>query len=267
MIGFWFCKLEKMSIPKYEYSKVYEQDFFPRKYLTELYSTLYGAAESGELFLFSLKTIIELSKSLPDKIERALDFGCGPVVQGLMSVAERIQSEVIYSDYARGNLDEIEKWMAKTDDFFSFLHFSTVHAEATRSTPEKLEAALRSKFKGTMSSDIFVDDIMPLNKGKKFDYIFTSMCIEGCCTTQADYDNGIAKLAELLTPGGFVIQYCVLNQDDYQLGDVTIPSLNLSFEDAKDAWAKAGCAIVETRHLPNIAPGVEVGVCTFRVRK
>jgi len=88
-----------------------------------------------------IRTIIELSGKLPNKMERALDFGCGPVVPGLMSVAERIQSAV-YSDYVNANLKEIEKWMANTDDCFSFLPFSTAHAEATGSTPEKIEAAI-----------------------------------------------------------------------------------------------------------------------------
>ena len=88
--------------------------------------------------MFSVKTFIELSKHLPDKIERALDFGCGPVVQGLMSVAQRIQSEVVYSDYVLANLEEIEKWMANADDCFSFRGFSTTYAQATGSTPEKI---------------------------------------------------------------------------------------------------------------------------------
>ena len=63
------------------------------------------------------------------------------------------------------------------------------------------------------------------------------------------------------------MQFCVLNQKEYDLDGVKIPSLYVSFEDAKAAWVKAGCVIVEIRHLPNIAPGKEIGVCTILARK
>jgi len=255
-----------MSPSKYEYSKAYKRDFDPRQYLTDFYSTLEGDFEEGESLNFRLKTIIEFSGKLPNKIERALDFGCGPLVEGLMSVAEKIQSAVL-SDYVSENLKEIEKWMANTDDCFSVRPFSGVHAEATGSTPEKIEAALRSSFKGTMSCDILAEEILPLNKGNLFDYIFTALCIESCCTTKADYDNGIKKLSKLLTPGGFAIQYCVLHQTEYELRNVKRSVLPITFEDAKDAWVKAGCVIVESRYFPNIVPEDERGVCTLLVRK
>ena len=55
------------------------------------------------------------------------------------------------------------------------------------------------------------------------------------------------------------MQFCALNQKEFDLDGVKIPSLCVSFEDAKAAWVKAGCVIVETRHLP----GNEIGVCSI----
>ena len=118
-----------------------------------------------------------------------------------------------------------------------------------------------------MECDVFQDDMLPSNKGEPFDFIYTSFCIEGSCTNMEDYNSGISKLAKLLNPGGYAIQFCVLKQHHYQCNGITIPSLYVAYEQAKESWLNAGCTIVESKDLPSIEEGNEIGVCFILATK
>ena len=90
-------------VEKYDYSKVYVESFDPRKYLEEFYSTTEGIDKEGGLFLFGFDGLLEFVHLLPEKMDKALDFGCGPCVHGMLAVTDKIGS-VIFADYVPANL-------------------------------------------------------------------------------------------------------------------------------------------------------------------
>ena len=92
-----------MEEKKYKNSHAYLGSFNPRKYLQEFYSTLQGSVNEGDLISFDIQSNIALSNMLPKKLGKALDFGCGPVVIGLMPVVEKVES-ILYADYVEANL-------------------------------------------------------------------------------------------------------------------------------------------------------------------
>ena len=87
----------------YKNSNAYVTNFNPRKYLEAFYSTLTGSAQEGDMLPFLIQSKIELSSMLPGGLGKALDFGCGPVVIGLMPVVDKVDS-ILYADYVPANL-------------------------------------------------------------------------------------------------------------------------------------------------------------------
>ena len=92
-----------MDENRYKYSHAYLSTFNPRNVLQNFYSSLQGSESYGEMFVFNLKSNIALSNMLPKKLGKALDFGCGPVVVGLMPIVEKVES-ILYADFVDGNL-------------------------------------------------------------------------------------------------------------------------------------------------------------------
>lgn len=88
---------------KYKNSHAYVTDFNPRKYMEEFYSSLKGS-EEGDMLEDLFQANIELSNMLPTEgLGKALDFGCGPVVLGVMPVADKVDS-ILFADYVPANL-------------------------------------------------------------------------------------------------------------------------------------------------------------------
>ena len=93
-----------MDENKYKYSHAYLGTFNPRNFLQDFYSSLQGSVNYGEMEVLNLQSNIALSNMLPKKLGKALDFGCGPVVIGLMPVVEKVES-ILYADFVDGNLE------------------------------------------------------------------------------------------------------------------------------------------------------------------
>ena len=89
---------------KYKNSHAYVTDFNPRKYMEEFYSTLKGSEQEGDMLKDLFQANIEFSNKLPTEgLGQALDFGCGPVVLGMMPVADKVDS-IFFADYVPANL-------------------------------------------------------------------------------------------------------------------------------------------------------------------
>ena len=143
--------------------------------------------------------------------------------------------------------------MSNSDKSFNQSHFSCEVSKHIGIQPDEIERKLRSKFRGTIECNALADDVLPSlkNEEKQFGYIYTSKCLEACCSNKHDYDQGITKLVNMLTDDGYAMQVSVLNQEEYECNGKMIPSLSVNYEEAKDAWIKAGCTIVDSKHFPS----------------
>ena len=159
--------------------------------------------------------------------------------------------------------------MSNSDTRFNQSHFSREFSKHIGISSNEIERKLQSKFQGTVKCDALADNVLPLSsEEEKFGYIYTSLCLEGCCSNKLDYEQGIVKLANLLSDDGYILQICVLDQHEYECNGKMIPSLSVSYEEAKNAWIKAGCTIVGSKHLPNITEGTsKIGLCGILVKK
>lgn len=160
--------------------------------------------------------------------------------------------------------------MSNSDTCFNQSHFSREVSKHLTISSDEIQSKLRSKFKGAIECNALADDVLPslADEEKQFGYIYTSLCLEGCCSYKYDYDQGIMKLANLLTYDGYCIQICVSNQDEYACNGKIIPSLAVTYEEAKDAWINAGCTIIDSKHFPSVGGDVsKIGLCVILVRK
>ena len=160
--------------------------------------------------------------------------------------------------------------MSNSDTSFNQSHFSYEVSKNIGIQPDEIERKLRSKFKGTIECNALADDVLPSlkNEEKQFGYIYTSLCLEGCCSNKHDYDQGITKLVNMLADDGYAMQVCVLNQDEYECNGKMIPSLCVKYEEAKDAWIKAGCIIIDSKHFPSVDGIVsKIGLCVILAKK
>ena len=96
---------------KYKNSHAYITDFNPRKYMEEFYSTLKGSEQEGDMLKDLFQTNIEFCSMLPNAgLGKALDFGCGPVVLGMLPVVDKVDS-ILFADYVPANLKVCNRFL------------------------------------------------------------------------------------------------------------------------------------------------------------
>ena len=81
---------------------------------------------------------------------------------------------------------------------------------------------LKRKIKSFVPCDVFKTSIVELKSDdidKPFDVVSTSVCLESCATSEAQYKNIVAELCKLLKPNGYLFMNGVLEGTFYFIGN------------------------------------------------
>ena len=135
---------------------------------------------------------------------KVLDYGCGPTVfhqAGAVPYADQI----VFADYTAQNRQVVQLWLdrdPRAPDWNMFFEYAVVQLERKeKEEVVKRQEALRRI--GKVAACNLLDDqtIEPQYKGP-YDVIFISQCLCCVCFTPQEYETAIAKISQLLKPGG-----------------------------------------------------------------
>jgi SAM-dependent methyltransferase len=149
---------------------------------------------------FFTQTFSKCEKNL-----RILEYGCGPVIMHLIS-AVPVATEIVMADKVPECLQEVDRWVNGNPQAFDWTaHFDHVvqilEGKGEREARER-EKELRKAIKATVQCDIFQDSPIEAGYEGPYDIVMSNQCIDGASKSLKEFQAGVAKLAQLLKPGG-----------------------------------------------------------------
>lgn len=143
---------------------------------------------------------------------RLLEFGGGPVILPLISAAPFV-SEIVFSDYAERNRNEVQLWKDHAPSAHDWMPYIRHVVNKLDGNPDyeaavARERILRNRLQYIVSCDINADEENLLGceaVRKPFDIISVNACVEAAVDSHSQYLACLAKLKTLLKPGGLMI--------------------------------------------------------------
>ncbi|XP_064646998.1 nicotinamide N-methyltransferase-like [Lineus longissimus] len=172
---------------------------------------------------------------------RLLDVGSGPSIYSVISAGIR-SSEIVCSDYATQNLDEILKWVNGDPDAHNWQRcFEYVCTLEGKSDEWKLrQDHIRQSIKRVVPCDVHqANPLAPLVL-EPFDVITSSLCLEAACSDESSYRSAVKHVTSLLKPGGMLFMAGVLGETFYYVGKKKFKAFPLSNEIIESAFAEVG---------------------------
>lgn len=136
---------------------------------------------------------------------RILEYGCGPVIMHLIS-AVPVAYEIVMADKVPECLQEVDRWVNGDPQAFDWTaHFDhvvqTLEGKGEREARNR-EEELRKAIKATVQCDIFQDNPIEAGYEGPYDIIMSNQCIDGASKSLEEFQAGVAKVVQLLKPGG-----------------------------------------------------------------
>ena len=178
---------------------------------------------------------------------KVLDYGSGPVVQNVISIAA-FAAEIVFSDIFPSNREAVQKWLDRDADAFDWSpHFDYVVKTLEGKTEE--EARQREERMRKISKVVFCDSLSEnmIESGYEgpYDIILQCACLESSCGTKERYEQAMKGLISLLKPGGWLIDCATDSKVDtfhlkYQVGVEKHGYMSLSGDYVVSVMKKCG---------------------------
>jgi len=210
-----------------------------REYLETYYSDLMGD---------TYETLNFLSRELKNDgrvYEKAIEFGAGPTLFGMLAIMPYMRS-VDIAEYLPQNLKEIEKWVKNEEGAFNwqtatkYLLNINKH-EITKTVIESYENDLRRKIKNLLPCDISKPKPL-LDHNDKYDLLLSLFCADSCTDSKTEWMHYMHNLLNIVEPNGTILIGALKNCKSYRVGNKFFPCANISEKDIEQFLA-------EDRHI------------------
>ena len=159
-----------------------------------------------------------------------LEFGGGPSIASHVFACPKV-AHIVFSE---------KSWIAgdpDAHDWMPFIQMAVIELEAEGGADESSALltdkeklgqvkgrvdGLKRKIRYVVPCDVFKTPIVELKSddiGKPFDVVSTSVCLESCVTSEAQYRNIVAELCKLFKPNGYLFMNGVLEGTFYFIGN------------------------------------------------
>ena len=229
----------------------------------EYYDTIYPSAKGSKNFQggynFRWEQLYKFFKKYnpkwDNKTARLLEFGGGLVVTPLISAAPYV-NHITFSAYLESERKEIELWKHGKEGAHDWSsHFKYVVNDLERIAGDDVwrerEELLRKRITNIVPCDALNDKpLLGTQLEESFEIISTSTTLETACTSFVEYKAAIKRLVGLLKPGGFLLMTIPERTTFYVLGNKKWPLLHVTLEQAQEALAEAGTAVLMAERDP-----------------
>ncbi|KAJ8256670.1 hypothetical protein COCON_G00188220 [Conger conger] len=227
----------KKKVPRIDYN----QHFDSRAYLKffEVEPSMHGCLP------FILRHLNNTFSSGNLKGKKLIDLGSGPTVHIIISASKYFE-EIVASDLTSGSRKEIEKWLKKEEDCFNwrpFIEF-VCEMEGRSRSPEEVEQRLRQIVQ-VLKCDVTLENPFHPLPMEPADCITCSLCLEGACEDEEEYDRAIGSIAALLKPGSSLVLTDTLNQSYAVMGPQRFDCLVLTQSLVEETLKGHGFSIKE----------------------
>lgn len=202
---------------------------------------------------FALKCLHQFFKTYqpPAGGAKALEFGGGAVVSNLISAAPKCK-EIVYSEFRDDNRDWMNLWLKKDPSAFNWQPFFTYIVctleGGTEKDIEERKELVRNAVKAVVPCDIFQSQ--PVEDKGPYDIVSTALCLEYVCMTDEEHREAIAKLAQLVKPGGTLLMIADENVQSWVLAGKKVKALPISRECLIESLESAGLNHITMDFLP-----------------
>lgn len=186
----------------------------------------------------------DMAQKLSVKEARLLDYGCGPVIYPLVSLAPHCK-EIHMADYLSVNLEQIRLWLENAPDAFDWRIFfaEALRREGITANPALLrerEQAVRQKITHLFESDIRHDPFLHSSNLDKYDLVLSCFCLEAVAQSVDEWRIYFARLVSVLQPGGDLIFVSLVESNAYDVGDKKFSTLSLPSATLYDELLRLG---------------------------
>ncbi|XP_064647397.1 nicotinamide N-methyltransferase-like [Lineus longissimus] len=171
---------------------------------------------------------------------RLLNVGCGPSIYAVISPGSRC-SEIVFSDFAPQNVDEVRKWANNDPDAHDWRpYFEHVcQLEGRRDEWEARQDHIRQATKHVVSCDVHQENPLAPLVFEPFDVIVSSLCLESACLDETSFRSAVKNVVSLLKPGGLFFLDGLQEKTSYEVGNMNFHKLPINNKIIKSAFKAA----------------------------
>lgn len=204
-----------------------------RAYLEEYFQALGSEAEITTQFVSR-----ELAHFKGKLISRALEFGAGPTIIGVLGLTPYVQ-EIHLADYLEKNLEEIELWLKDDPGAFNWdvviAYTLTLEGITPTATNIKKRAVeLRERVTKVMKGDASL--MHPISLSLTYPLIISLYCADSATDSKDTWQRYMTNILNLLAPSGTILVAALRNCTFYTVGNHTFPSANINEDDLTDMF-------------------------------
>ena len=227
--------------------------FVPASYLRTRYND--PEEERSQFYLHSFHKFYQQYHTQWDHTTaRLLEFGGGPVIVPLISAAPLV-SEIVFSDYAESNRNEVQQWKDNDPNAHDWMPYirHVVHkldGNALSEAAVTRERILRNRLQYVVSCDINADQENLLGceaVRKPFDIISVNACVEAAVDSYGQYLTCLAKLKTLLKAGGLMIGMHTLGTSWWKVQDEKYKCIPLTEGTVVASLQQTGFSVLEKK--------------------
>ncbi|XP_072342742.1 nicotinamide N-methyltransferase-like [Scyliorhinus torazame] len=221
----------------------YEKKFNSRIYLETYYLSPLGNVLEKAFLPFVLTNLVKTFSSGP-KFRTLLEIGCGPCLH-LALTASGHAEQIVVSDFASNNRQEIELWLQNDPGAFDWSPIAkyVCELEGDREKWTEKEKKLRDSIKQVLKCDVHQTNPLHPVELEPADCLVTSLCLEAACKDKAAYCAALRNVTSLLKPGGVLILISVLNESYYIVDELKFSCLKFDQAFLESAIKEAGYEI------------------------
>ena len=235
------------------FSADYKTHFNPKEYLNRWYKTPESDIEEGYFLSFYLTNFHKFWSSLGSNNLTMLEFGGGPCIHTLISACPFVR-EIVFAEFTEANRKEVEAWQKRessSHDWSPIVNYVVQNLEGkSEEEATTREEELRRKISRIVPCDIRQTKPLHLNESSttdqiKFDIVSTTSCIAAAVETDSEYCKAVAKMSQLLKPGGQLVMAGIINDSFCMVGDQKFYGHSLNENLVRRALHDAGFVIAD----------------------
>ncbi|XP_063167267.1 nicotinamide N-methyltransferase-like [Candoia aspera] len=230
--------------PTFTGKECYDKYFVPKDYLESYYTLRPGNDANNASLRFYLKNLHRLFTSDGIKGDTLIDIGSGPSIHHFLSACESFR-EIIATDYADQNREEMQRWLKKEPGAFDWSPVVKYVCELEgdrEKWPEK-EEKVRRAVRQVLKCDVTQPNPLAPLVLPPADCLLSTFCLEVACKDIPTYQAAFRNISSLVKPGGHVFFYSALEEHYYMVGQHQFPVLYLDKKVVEEAARQAGFVI------------------------